>query len=742
MADKNIIEDLEMRIQGNSKSLVFARLADLYIDEGKIDEALQICEEGIRQNPDYITGFYILAKIHLKKQNFTEAEEALKKVISHDNEFLSAHKLLGDLMLQMGFENKAAQHYKEMLRIDPFDEATDSLLRSIGDTEIDYREDLVDEEDRSSIRPDSAAIAASDDWIHEINEVFPDEVPAVAEAELNDPLAMGNDEIDEMFDTLDEKPKPSKKQATPSFEEESFESALDHLTEADISDEEETLGNISDTPSFVNLGDFTDEEDVLKTKDRDLADLISHEKNEENSLNADESAFDDEPLNPNELIQNIPDLEESDSSADDWEDAFNFESVETDIQKTDEKKAEPPGESTDISSEPEEDSDWSLEEKPASDTLDEDAFVFDAFEEPALDADQEKSGESGHEDLTWDAFSSEELPEETETKNAREFEAPFSEDAPKNPAEELPDLPGMETEPLDETSKTDLSEDSFIFEPPDESPGTIESPEETEDSGAELAFATELSFEESAGTEPESGEADPAKSKGVEDISEDDLNFPSQFEDLTFETTQDKETPSSEERPGASFPESEEEPGDEFDIAAPQKETGNIGKSKLPPINFDDDNFKDVFQEPDDQSGIIDNTLRISPDATFTETTGFRESTGEDEQDQEPFLEDDSRELADIVRESDQPVSMQPERDAMTPAPPKPAAPVSSDDNIGETDVMPHKIVTPTLGEIYAAQGQFSKAIEIYEELLSQNPGEIKYRNKIDELKQKLNESL
>ena len=78
----------------------------------------------------------------------------------------------------------------------------------------------------------------------------------------------------------------------------------------------------------------------------------------------------------------------------------------------------------------------------------------------------------------------------------------------------------------------------------------------------------------------------------------------------------------------------------------------------------------------------------------------------------------------------------------MTPAPPKPAAPVSSDDDIGETDVMPHKIVTPTLGEIYAAQGQFAKAIEIYEELLSQNPGEIKYRNKIDELKQKLNESL
>ncbi|GAK52391.1 hypothetical protein U14_03642 [Candidatus Moduliflexus flocculans] len=51
------------------------------------------------------------------------------------------------------------------------------------------------------------------------------------------------------------------------------------------------------------------------------------------------------------------------------------------------------------------------------------------------------------------------------------------------------------------------------------------------------------------------------------------------------------------------------------------------------------------------------------------------------------------------------------------------------------------KIVTPTLGEIYAAQGQYAKAIGVFEILRKKEPNNPAYIEKIRYLKKKLEES-
>jgi hypothetical protein len=51
------------------------------------------------------------------------------------------------------------------------------------------------------------------------------------------------------------------------------------------------------------------------------------------------------------------------------------------------------------------------------------------------------------------------------------------------------------------------------------------------------------------------------------------------------------------------------------------------------------------------------------------------------------------------------------------------------------------KIVTPTLGEIYAAQGQYTKAIGVFELLCKKEPNNRHYREKIDYLKKRLQET-
>jgi len=51
------------------------------------------------------------------------------------------------------------------------------------------------------------------------------------------------------------------------------------------------------------------------------------------------------------------------------------------------------------------------------------------------------------------------------------------------------------------------------------------------------------------------------------------------------------------------------------------------------------------------------------------------------------------------------------------------------------------KIVTPTLGEIYAAQHQYAKAIGVYEILRKKEPDNELYKQKIEYLQKKLEES-
>ena len=52
------------------------------------------------------------------------------------------------------------------------------------------------------------------------------------------------------------------------------------------------------------------------------------------------------------------------------------------------------------------------------------------------------------------------------------------------------------------------------------------------------------------------------------------------------------------------------------------------------------------------------------------------------------------------------------------------------------------KIVTPTLGEIYTAQGQYDKALAVFEELLQKDPDNERYKEKIADLKNKIENPL
>ena len=99
-----------------------------------------------------------------------------------------------------------------------------------------------------------------------------------------------------------------------------------------------------------------------------------------------------------------------------------------------------------------------------------------------------------------------------------------------------------------------------------------------------------------------------------------------------------------------------------------------------------------------------------------------------------------------MIEEEPQPVAEPPARQSAPQHEPEPEpenSNVNGEPAVAEesTGFEREKIVTPTLGEIYAAQGQYAKAMNVFELLLKKDPANSNYSQKISFLKKKMEES-
>lgn len=140
------IEYLQGYLKENPDSMLFARLADAYLNHDRVDEAVQLCEEGIRKHPYYATGHFVLGKGYMAKKLYEQAEKEFKRVLLFDPKYLAAHKMYGDLMKEIGWENTCEMSYKKILQIDPLDDVARSIVGEYvieaGDEEEDINLDI------------------------------------------------------------------------------------------------------------------------------------------------------------------------------------------------------------------------------------------------------------------------------------------------------------------------------------------------------------------------------------------------------------------------------------------------------------------------------------------------------------------------------------------------------------------------------------------------------------------------
>ncbi len=112
----------------DSKALIFATLADVYLSSGMIDEAISILLDGLTRNPNYTLAKVILGRAYYLKGNIDEALKILEENYESAKGSETLNLYLGHCYKKKGEYEKALSYYEAVLKINPENqEAKESL---------------------------------------------------------------------------------------------------------------------------------------------------------------------------------------------------------------------------------------------------------------------------------------------------------------------------------------------------------------------------------------------------------------------------------------------------------------------------------------------------------------------------------------------------------------------------------------------------------------------------------------
>ncbi|MGQ9693392.1 MAG: tetratricopeptide repeat protein [Thermodesulfobacteriota bacterium] len=141
MVKDNFIDE-KMENLGNAEGLpkeiiasdLFPDLAEAFQKQGRIEEAIIICQQGVNLRPDNLRLRLILGKCYLEKGILPEAKEQLERVKEGIEECFSVYKVLSQVYLQEKDVERAMATLKQALTL-PLEE--DKPQKKLTPLEID-----------------------------------------------------------------------------------------------------------------------------------------------------------------------------------------------------------------------------------------------------------------------------------------------------------------------------------------------------------------------------------------------------------------------------------------------------------------------------------------------------------------------------------------------------------------------------------------------------------------------------
>jgi len=119
------------KYQADPRSRVFAPLAEAYRKAGLLEEAIEICRDGIRYHPNFIGGRVALARALFDKGDYEGTVKELSPVVIDAPDNLVAQKILAESCLILGKLAEALASYKVLLFFMPKDEEIAKLVQEL-----------------------------------------------------------------------------------------------------------------------------------------------------------------------------------------------------------------------------------------------------------------------------------------------------------------------------------------------------------------------------------------------------------------------------------------------------------------------------------------------------------------------------------------------------------------------------------------------------------------------------------
>ncbi|MDP3911230.1 MAG: tetratricopeptide repeat protein, partial [Gemmatimonadales bacterium] len=133
MAYTSEIDKLEARWRENPKGRNFAPLADAYRKAGLIDNAIDLCQAGLKLHPDYVSAYIVYARCLIDKKDDPAALSVFKQVLELDGENIIALRGLAELAERNERFGEAVEWLTRLLNADPMNgDAAEALARARG----------------------------------------------------------------------------------------------------------------------------------------------------------------------------------------------------------------------------------------------------------------------------------------------------------------------------------------------------------------------------------------------------------------------------------------------------------------------------------------------------------------------------------------------------------------------------------------------------------------------------------
>ncbi len=122
------LERLEQILRADPESRVFAPLADAYRRTGRYDEALALCEQGLRRYPDWVAARVVRARIQQDRGALEAAAESFADVLRLLPDQVRAQRTLGEIHLALGRHAEAEAALERAQALYPCDREVRRLL--------------------------------------------------------------------------------------------------------------------------------------------------------------------------------------------------------------------------------------------------------------------------------------------------------------------------------------------------------------------------------------------------------------------------------------------------------------------------------------------------------------------------------------------------------------------------------------------------------------------------------------